>query len=481
MSDEKRYNILYVDDDEQNLYLFRVTFEDRYNIITASTAKEALSIFGKEKIHIIFVDQRIPDTNGIQILEKSIKISPNTIRILITGYSDIDVAIDAINRGSVFRYISKPWNPDEIENTIQNAIEMYNLKEKNENLIVELDYQNKLLKQKVSELDFLNELNLKLRAVTGKEEIIHKTQEILSAKFNAKAFVFGNSPSQNKHYILPLTYENHNFGYLSFEIENGQIKLDTSFLMAISNVVASTMYLNKIHEENIERERFFILGKMASMIVHDLKGPLNTIGGFAEILSNDMEERDREKYSKILREEISRLHGLVEELLDFARGKNNLNLQKIKIEDQAERIKKLFNLKLKSENIDFNINIAAEREIEVDPQKMEKVLINLLDNAIDNLRNYPGERKIELNIQQNTDGTLISLRNTGKEIPPHIIDKLFDPFFTYGKKGGTGLGLTICKKIVEEHSGSLNVKSSNGNTQFDIYLPLCIRSKSTDS
>ncbi len=478
---EKRYNILYVDDDEQNLYLFRVTFEDRYNIITASTAEEALSIFKKERVHIIFVDQRIPDTNGIQILEKTIKLNPNTVRILITGYSDIDVAIDAINRGSVFRYISKPWNPDEIENTIQNAIEMYNLKEKNENLITELDHQNKLLKQKVLELDFLNELNLRLREITGKEKIIQKTKEFLSDKFTAKDFIFEKIPSKNTRYTLHLTYENYNFGYLSFEINNEETNLDNTFLMAISNVVASALYLNKIYEESIERERFFILGKMASMIVHDLKGPLNTIGGFAEILSNNMEDSDRQKYSNILKGEISRLYGLVEELLAFARGENNLKLQKVRVEEHAERIKKLFNLKLKTENIKFDINIGTKREIEVDPQKMEKVLINLLDNAIENVRNYSGEKKIELEINQNGRGTIISLRNTGKEIPPHIIDKLFDPFFTYGKKGGTGLGLTICKKIVEEHNGTLSVKSSNGMTQFDIYIPLHIRSKSTDS
>ncbi len=475
------YNILYVDDDEQNLYLFKVTFEDRYNIITVSNAEQAISYLKQKNIHIAFVDQRIPDTNGIQILEQAIKLSPNTIRILITGYSDIDVAIEAINRGAVFRYISKPWNPDDIENTIQNAIEIYNLRQRNENLIVELDNQNRLLRQKVEELNFLNILNLHLREITGKENIIARFQDILAEKFGATNFTLTEQKETTAEYTLNLIYKNNDFGYLNFDINHDNTKLDQSFLMAISNVLASILSLDKIHTETIERERFFILGKMASMIVHDLKGPLTTIGGFAELLGTEMSNKERIEYTSILKGEVTRLHKLIEELLDFARGKSHLELRQIKISNQVERIKKLFGLRLKTDNIDFKIKINTEKELVVDPAKMEKVIINLMENAIENTKNFQGERKIEIVIEEKEPYIVISIENTGKEIPHKIINRLFEPFFTYRKKNGTGLGLAICKKIVEEHNGKLYVNSGNGKTRFDIYMPLKTIEKSRES
>ncbi len=144
------FNILYVDDEEQNLVSFRATFRREYNIFTALSGKEGMEIMHNNHIHIIITDQRMPEMTGIQFLEKILPVFPDTIRMILTGFSDVEAIIDAINTGRVFRYITKPWDEQELRMTIENARQIYNLQQKNKNLVTELqvklEEQDKTLK-----------------------------------------------------------------------------------------------------------------------------------------------------------------------------------------------------------------------------------------------------------------------------------------------------------------------------------------------
>ncbi|HEB11132.1 MAG TPA: response regulator, partial [Spirochaetales bacterium] len=104
MAKPEKHSILYVDDDKQNLFLFQSLFGHLYQVFTATSGKEALSILAEHSFQVLFADQRMAEMNGIQLLERIAGQYPDIIRILVTGYSDTDVAIDAINRGSVYRY-----------------------------------------------------------------------------------------------------------------------------------------------------------------------------------------------------------------------------------------------------------------------------------------------------------------------------------------------------------------------------------------
>ncbi len=124
MSDQK-INLLYVDDEENNLVSLKATFRLKYNIITALSADEALKILEKKSVEIIITDQRMPNTTGIEFLEKVLEKYPDPIRILLTGYSDIDAVIDAVNKGKIYHYLSKPWNEKEMDETILKAYDIY--------------------------------------------------------------------------------------------------------------------------------------------------------------------------------------------------------------------------------------------------------------------------------------------------------------------------------------------------------------------
>lgn len=137
----KKFTILYVDDEPQNLISFKATFRRAYKIYTATSGKEGMEIMRTQNIHLIITDQRMPEMTGVQFLEKILPEYPEAIRMILTGFSDVEAIIDAINNGRVFRYITKPWNETELRMTIENARQLYNLQQNNKRLYSDLQHK----------------------------------------------------------------------------------------------------------------------------------------------------------------------------------------------------------------------------------------------------------------------------------------------------------------------------------------------------
>ena len=135
------------------LILFRATFSREFNITTAESAEDAIKVLEKENIHVILSDQRMPKMTGIEFFEHIQPLFPDPIRILITGYTDINAVIDAINRGEVYKYLSKPWNEDDVKIFVEKAYEVFRLRKENIELTKKLVDVNK-------KLEFLARQNL---------------------------------------------------------------------------------------------------------------------------------------------------------------------------------------------------------------------------------------------------------------------------------------------------------------------------------
>lgn len=139
------YGVLYVDDELHNLNSFKASFRRNFSVYVAQSAKEARKILDEHEIAVILTDQRMPVTTGIEFLESIIPIYPDTIRMLMTGFSDIGAVMDAINRGQVYKYLVKPWQDDELRVHIENAIEIYRLRKDNRDLVNKLALANQQL------------------------------------------------------------------------------------------------------------------------------------------------------------------------------------------------------------------------------------------------------------------------------------------------------------------------------------------------
>ena len=134
MSEEKII-VLYVDDEENNLQSFKATFRRDFKVITASSAKEAIELLKDVEPHVIITDQRMPDMTGTEFLKTIQYEYPDPVRILLTGYSDIEAVIDAINHAKVYQYLTKPWDIEELRQTIINAHRTHQLqKDKDEEI-----------------------------------------------------------------------------------------------------------------------------------------------------------------------------------------------------------------------------------------------------------------------------------------------------------------------------------------------------------
>ena len=122
MSEQLNINVLYVDDEENNLSAFKASFRRHFTVYTAISADEGKKILADTEIHVLITDQRMPGTLGTELLAQAVKDYPDQIRILLTGFSDIEAIKDAINRGQIYHYLQKPWNDDNLKETIENAL-----------------------------------------------------------------------------------------------------------------------------------------------------------------------------------------------------------------------------------------------------------------------------------------------------------------------------------------------------------------------
>ena len=127
----KKIKVLYIDDEENNLNAFKASFRRDFDIELAKSSFEAIKILEKFRVDIIISDQKMPKITGVDFFESILDKYPSPIRILLTGFSDIDAVINAINKGKVYSYVTKPWNDFDLRQMIHNAYNYYVLKEEN--------------------------------------------------------------------------------------------------------------------------------------------------------------------------------------------------------------------------------------------------------------------------------------------------------------------------------------------------------------
>jgi sigma-B regulation protein RsbU (phosphoserine phosphatase) len=181
-----KYTILFVDDEVINLRLFSVAFRRDFNVITASSGAEALEVLDNNDVKLILTDQQMPGMLGTEFLEKTIEKYPDVIRMIVTGFADIDAIAQAVNKVGIYKYITKPWDNRELKLTMDKALETYELKNERNNLVKKLEEANQSLEQKVEErTKELTEANKRLTssltyAKTIQEAILPAEQEVVA-------------------------------------------------------------------------------------------------------------------------------------------------------------------------------------------------------------------------------------------------------------------------------------------------------------
>lgn len=149
------YRIMIVDDEPANLRVLARLFGDEYAVLTAGSGAEALALLQQYDVALLITDQRMPEMTGIELVKKTAPLRPRMVRIILTGYTDVETLVDAINCGQVYRYVSKPWNNDELRLTVTRAIEHYEANKQR----AELESANQRLIGRMREIQELSTVN----------------------------------------------------------------------------------------------------------------------------------------------------------------------------------------------------------------------------------------------------------------------------------------------------------------------------------
>ena len=228
----------------------------------------------------------------------------------------------------------------------------------------------------------------------------------------------------------------------------------------------------RLTEEKLRMDRFSTVGNMASEIIHDLKGPMTTILGFAELLELEQSSYQEHKdYARVITSEVDRMVEMVEEILEFSRGdKITLNLQPCDVDQLVSEVMEVLKRAFNGRKIHLLTKLNCKKPIYADKEKLKRVFFNIANNSKDALQE---EGKFSINTySHNRTHIEFRLADSGAGIPAHVKENIFEPFVTYGKKRGTGLGMSIAKKIVTDHGGDIWVESEEGTgTIFYFTIP----------
>jgi signal transduction histidine kinase len=244
---------------------------------------------------------------------------------------------------------------------------------------------------------------------------------------------------------------------------------DLKLLEVVGSQIARAIDTNRLRDKEAEAERLATVGRMVSGIIHDLKNPISSIMGFIELIGMDKTSpENRKKFCKIILREIESLTNMTLEILNFAKGESNLLLRRYYLADIVSDIVDLIRRELESKNIELKLDLNYKSNMLVDESKMKRVFYNIVRNAIEAM---PDGGVFAISSYRADPYVIIEFSDTGCGIPEEIRDRLFESFVTKGKERGTGLGLAMVKRIIDEHNGEIEVESEVGKgTTFRIKL-----------
>lgn len=167
------HKILIVDDEPENLRALERVFRGNYTVLTAESGAQALTLLEQHDVALLISDQRMPGITGIELMQRTVPLRPHMVRILLTGYSDISTLIEAINGGHVFKYVSKPWNNEDLAQTVTRALEYFEMNKSRHYL----EMTNQRLLDRLSEIGQLAAVDDHVSADASLTKVVERNRE----------------------------------------------------------------------------------------------------------------------------------------------------------------------------------------------------------------------------------------------------------------------------------------------------------------
>ncbi|VAX20884.1 hypothetical protein MNBD_NITROSPINAE02-1461 [hydrothermal vent metagenome] len=268
---------------------------------------------------------------------------------------------------------------------------------------------------------------------------------------------------------VPLTYNKATIGVINLESEKPGFftKQDKSVMETLASQMAAAMETKRLRDELMRAEKLSVVGQMASSILHDIRNDIHTLNISADLLkSRELNPRLVKKVSEMVKGSGENIYGLIEDIFEFVKtGESRLYKKGVNLSGLLRSVLE----ETKSgtpDNVRVNLSSDESIEIEVDRRRFKRALLNLVSNGVEAM---PEGGELTISASVKGGRVVIEIGDTGVGIENWHIEKIWEPLFTHGKKRGTGLGMAIVKKIVEDHGWKIGVESHIGKgTTFTI-------------
>lgn len=516
--------ILCIDDDAAELNALANQLQEEFSrshiVYKAVSPEEATFVMdmlqaAQKRIELIICDQNMSGSRGTAFLDTIHQAYPDIMKLLLVDPQDGTSSNYLLSRAAIHNILEKPWSKEHLILTVENLLKLYRiLKHLEELQQISLHFgpifELPLLLRKA--IQFIQEMTAAWKvaiAVTDgrtskvtlyisnasdqnvTQNLTNKIEVFFRAVFSKRKepLIFSNAYENeylqqyeipdwykaNHIVCIPLWRGNNFFGviYMADKLSGLPFfREDIVSAQIVAYQLISSLENVRLTEEKLRMDRLSTIGNMASEIIHDLKGPMTSILGFAELLEGeDCSSEEKTEFSRIIVSEVEQMVEMVEEILEFSRDdKMTLNLQPCDVEELVSEITEALTRHFSDHRIQIVTKLTCKEKIYADKEKLKRVFFNIANNARDAIQ---GHGRFSINTYCHQDTHIeFRLADSGVGIPPHVRENIFKPFVTYGKKRGTGLGMSITKKIIDDHGGKIWVVSEEGKgTIFYFTVP----------
>lgn len=474
----ERIKVLYVDDEEGNLMAFRASFRREFDVHVCLNATEALGWLEENDVHVVISDQRMPGMTGSEFLAVVRKRWPRMVRLLLTGYSDIQAVVDAINLGGIHAYITKPWDPTDLKLRVEQAYEVHMLRAQRDKLleryrqIFDSSGDPILIMDDQGHFKEMNTAALELLRLSRSEPPTGLSNYVADVPALLQKMRAHRQGTAYKNVDVTLAIPNGptvDCLITATHMGRGQDGRSQYQVMIkdITDRKKEENFLKKLNRDLDKRvsirtkqlmEALDDLGAFSYSVAHDLRSPLKNIKVMSEHLSgmaamrNDADERD---LADRIHKGVNRLITLVDDLLRFSR--TDSKMVEFTNVDIAEVMAECINeLPTMATTPQFTLPEPGTAIIYADPAMVKVALNNLLANAVKFTRNR-NDARIELGYRQEADSDVLWVKDNGVGFDNEKKDQLFGVFkrlHTTAQFEGTGIGLALVGRIMKKHEGS---------------------------
>lgn len=499
--------LLLIDDEEPVREILELSLRsDGYEVITAEDGQRGIELFQRENPPIVLTDIKMPGMDGVEVLKRIKQINPETEVIVITGHGDMDLAIQSLQLGAS-DFITKPVRDEVLSVALRRAKERLNMsrmlkeytnnlenkvKEATEELRERYEFEGNLIQHSIDGIIATDKQGNIITFNQGAERMFGYSKDEVIGKMDIRSLYPPGiaeeirqslySKESEREGIMPTWQETFVLGRGGHKIP---VRFSGTILYRNGEVIGSVGFfhdlreIKRLEQELIKSERLAAIGQTVAGLAHYIKNILFGLEGGVYVVNKALKKHDGRKVTtgwEMVQRNIGKISSLVLDLLSYSKERKP-EYESYSPNVIANEVCELIDNKAKESGIeivrDFDPTIG---EVSLDPKGIHRCLLNLVSNAIDACMSDENEGKeylVQVITRRESDGMVtFQVSDNGCGMDEEIRKQIFTSLFSTKGSKGTGLGLLVTQKIVQEHGGTISVDSESGKgSTFTIRIP----------